>query len=575
MSDDCSEPGFVDDTKDSDYEPPTPKKTWTSPRNIIRKPTPGAKKSRPKAAVNKTIESPAKKRKLNDKIDQNSSKKSVDENEKAEESKAEEKNDTDNEKEDAKVSQDSNEDEASKENETEKIKKNSVPVKPIRRVRQVRLAKPRPPPMKRPNYKRESNIECKFCHKKLKDYESLNSHLKIKHLAHPDVKGYLDEIKDNRKAHCVICKKDYSSKHQLQIHMKEIHVDESDPDYKKPACPYCSNVYKNKNSLKQHMERVHKSHPRHLCHLCPATFKQKVYLREHIKDIHEGKSEYGLCKYCGKSLPLKSLRRHVQIHGAKRYLCIHCGRGFHEKRNMEVHVKRVHETPGAKPYACMHCDKLFACKQNVDQHIKYVHLKQFEYKCNICNAGFTRKHLLDGHVRTVHMQPSTPAKSVPLEQMYRKHIFTPDGGQTFVEVLICGPDAQGATQIIIPKSDGAESDKGTTQIIIPQNEDTETENATTQIILPQSIELGDGQHATQIIIPQDFANDEDAQAVAQVLEQGHLIVKNEAGQDVLISGGGNAEDGDTSVRHIIVPQPGETTEMETVTEETIVTDGQS
>ena len=60
---------------------------------------------------------------------------------------------------------------------------------------------------KRPNYKREANIECKICHNMYKDELSLMSHVQKLHPNNALAQEYIAELKEMAKVACKICGK--------------------------------------------------------------------------------------------------------------------------------------------------------------------------------------------------------------------------------------------------------------------------------------------------------------------------------------------------------------------------------
>ena len=81
-----------------------------------------------------------------------------------------------------------------------------------------------------------------------------------------------------------------------------------------------------------------------------------------------------------------------------RILCEKCPKTFSSKRNLERHVKVVHDK--IKECRCEECGKLFAVNGDLKRHIESVHkvLKRFE--CTECGQSFTRKHHLEKHQMT-------------------------------------------------------------------------------------------------------------------------------------------------------------------------------
>ena len=73
--------------------------------------------------------------------------------------------------------------------------------------------------------------------------------------------------------------------------------------------------------------------------------------------------------------------------------CTECEKKIAEKRNLTVHIKRVHNN--IKDYECTECDTKLAWKQNLTRHIKRVHNNIKDYECTECEKKNCRKTKLN------------------------------------------------------------------------------------------------------------------------------------------------------------------------------------
>ena len=97
---------------------------------------------------------------------------------------------------------------------------------------------------------------------------------------------------------------------------------------------------------------------KHICGACNKEFKQSGHLDTHIKLKHSDAKPYH-CNHpgCNKSFAVRwALRTHKKIHEEKRYSCNYCDKKFHQKFQMETHIKYVHF---GMAYKCDICDKKF------------------------------------------------------------------------------------------------------------------------------------------------------------------------------------------------------------------------
>ncbi|XP_020496511.1 zinc finger protein 502-like [Labrus bergylta] len=96
-----------------------------------------------------------------------------------------------------------------------------------------------------------------------------------------------------------------------------------------------------------------------------------------------------------------NMLRNMKLHNlrnsaAKRFGCLHCGKGFRCFSQLEIH-QRSHT--GEKPFRCTLCGKRYAQKGHLYTHQR-THTGEKPYRCPICGKGFIQKCTLDMHQRT-------------------------------------------------------------------------------------------------------------------------------------------------------------------------------
>ena len=104
------------------------------------------------------------------------------------------------------------------------------------------------------------------------------------------------------------------------------------------------------------------------CSYCKKNFVQKKNLNGHVKAVHEGEKPHS-CKYCNKSFPRKNnLNRHISaVHkGEKKYTCFACDYKCANSFNLKMHYSSVHET--SMPFTCKNCKKGFPRKDRWQKH---------------------------------------------------------------------------------------------------------------------------------------------------------------------------------------------------------------
>lgn len=174
----------------------------------------------------------------------------------------------------------------------------------------------------------KKSFTCKFCGKHFNDQSNCNRHTKI-------------HFQTNNKLNCDICKKTFSGKYGLKVHMR-MHVG--------------INPYK--------------------CEICELRFYRNDILQIHMSKMHRVNcvNKHIYCNECSKQFSTKStLMRHKMIHSnEKLYTCNKCQKSYSRKDSFITHFRSKHS--GEKPYLCHICKKSFFEKNVLVRHMKiYTH----------------------------------------------------------------------------------------------------------------------------------------------------------------------------------------------------------
>lgn len=110
-----------------------------------------------------------------------------------------------------------------------------------------------------------------------------------------------------------------------------------------------------------------KRYRKYKCKLCFKEFKQSGHLDTHIRLKHSEERPF-YCHYpgCGKSFPVRwALKSHSKIHKEKQFSCNYCDKKFHQKVQLETHIKFKHL---GISHNCDNCGKQFENKYLLKYH---------------------------------------------------------------------------------------------------------------------------------------------------------------------------------------------------------------
>ncbi|XP_063782682.1 zinc finger protein 585A-like isoform X2 [Pseudophryne corroboree] len=258
---------------------------------------------------------------------------------------------------------------------------------------------------------------CSDCGKCFSRYSSLFQHQKV----HKRQKRYK----------CPQCLKNFSRASQLITHQKTHKAEKvcpkselaEDTDYqgdlsnylrsnsagKSHVCLQCGKCFRRQSTFIRHqrihlgedMERQKKMLP-DILEKCNTDEEENRYIAVLLGDDADGKVSSGakrfLCIDCGKSFTRKSsLIVHQRIHtGEKLFMCSECGKRFSLKSSLVRHM-RTHSPKVLN--ICPDCGKCFSRYSSLFQHQK-VHKRERRYKCPQCQKSFSRASQLVTHQKT-------------------------------------------------------------------------------------------------------------------------------------------------------------------------------
>lgn len=212
----------------------------------------------------------------------------------------------------------------------------------------------------------------------------------------------------------------------------QLHLVQNCPDKITYQCDNCSRFFSGKSAILAHLSQAHKSN--YECDICGSAYVKKAEIIEHILRVHspncfeedekggftclrcstefvdvdlylehmqEGSCAYKFkCLICHKRYPsTKALERH-ESHHLRRYSCGSCGRTYHSKNSLKLHMQRgEHRTT----FVCQFCHKVFLNKGSRNTHAWYHCPKNIGiFECDICKLKYTKKADIAKHMLVTH-----------------------------------------------------------------------------------------------------------------------------------------------------------------------------
>lgn len=211
----------------------------------------------------------------------------------------------------------------------------------------------------------EKPFECEICKRKFSRSDNLKYHKRSVH--------------QEKSLKCTFCDQKFVQTYYLSVHVRTKHFDllrqqdeltgslhelfQGIRTFECYRCKYAAKFC----DVKKHLQICRKGRvfrkkgvglngkKTHQCYICKYSVDYTM-LKKHFEDAHVLMKE---CHICHLKLSTSSnLKKHLTIHGAKRFECSKCSKKFHRKSDVKIHEK-VH----TKPLKCDLCD--FRCAFNI------------------------------------------------------------------------------------------------------------------------------------------------------------------------------------------------------------------
>lgn len=134
------------------------------------------------------------------------------------------------------------------------------------------------------------------------------------------------------------------------------------------------------------------------CCECGKTFHYKGYMELHLR-THSNYKAYE-CNYCQKKFTqVSNLNLHLRTHTKEKpFACEKCPKFFSTSSNLKVHLK-IHT--GIKDHSCSLCNKAFKTASELKSH-EGTHSQVKSKICKMCGKSFYKTSYLNVHIKNIH-----------------------------------------------------------------------------------------------------------------------------------------------------------------------------
>lgn len=233
----------------------------------------------------------------------------------------------------------------------------------------------------------DDEFKCGVCDESFSSKQELNWHMKSKHKNHDR-----DEKSSNETFECDFCKKSFTSKKYISLHLKTHSIGTQ----KRKGRPRKSEeMIETKMILDDTHKLTKRKRVRHekpfKCdeENCQYATSQYSLLKAH-KFKH---NPFYKCVTCQEKFSTRlELKNHMTSHGERPYKCDQCNKCYKDKHGLGWH-KKVQHDPSRLKYTCELCGKTYPFDSLLTQHINLTHATEKQSVCDICGKNVSKTYL--------------------------------------------------------------------------------------------------------------------------------------------------------------------------------------
>lgn len=252
---------------------------------------------------------------------------------------------------------------------------------------------------------------CRLCPKTFHSLNSHRYHIKLHSIERPH--------------NCLVCEKGFIRKNELDKHIREKHLPDTDPRRYFP-CKQCDKTFKTYKYLRIHINTLHIDATGFFsCDYCQQSFMHRMLIVRHM--LKHAPKRVLKCSICDKRFFSKKLHDdHLNVHTGNRYQCQLCSKAYLYRASLRRHMTKTHLKPDVavqstsahdkiantqktkRPHKCKVCLKTLASSNSLKNHIK-LHTNE-RHKCLVCDKTFIKLHRLNIHTRENHLPDTDPKR---------------------------------------------------------------------------------------------------------------------------------------------------------------------